>query len=140
MNNEFVYEPIDEANYQRTVTALEREIERLKTRLLPTQAASVSERGKQQGSDSATQHPGRGTATPLHRPATTRTFITHGPRPSARGCTRGKITSIVSHSSLGTWETASVLCQREMELFCKRRAGAVRARLSQPDSDGPRSC
>jgi phytoene dehydrogenase-like protein len=48
MNNEFVYEPIDEANYQRTVTSLEREIDRLKSELLPSPASSVIERDKQQ--------------------------------------------------------------------------------------------
>jgi hypothetical protein len=48
MNNEFVYEPVHEANYQRTVTALEREIARLKSELLPTQPMSIIERDKQQ--------------------------------------------------------------------------------------------
>ena len=48
MNNALVYEPVDEANYQRTVTALEREIDRLKSQLLPAQGLSVVERDKQQ--------------------------------------------------------------------------------------------
>ena len=48
MNEEFVYEPIDEANYQRTVTALEREIARLKSELLPSPALSMIEHDKQQ--------------------------------------------------------------------------------------------
>jgi hypothetical protein len=48
MNTEFVYEPIDEANYQRTVSALEREISRLKSALLPSPALSTIEHDKQQ--------------------------------------------------------------------------------------------
>jgi hypothetical protein len=48
MNTEFVYEPIDEANYQRTVSALEREIARLKSALLPSPALSAIEHDKQQ--------------------------------------------------------------------------------------------
>jgi len=48
MNKEFVYEPVAEANYQHTVTALEREIARLKSELLPSPALSIIERDKQQ--------------------------------------------------------------------------------------------
>jgi len=48
MNNDFVYEPVDETNYQRAVTALELEIARLKSELLPSPASSIIERDKQQ--------------------------------------------------------------------------------------------
>ena len=48
MNNALVYEPVDEANYKRTVTALELEIDRLKSQLLSTEGLSVIERDKQQ--------------------------------------------------------------------------------------------
>jgi hypothetical protein len=48
MNDEFVYEPVGEANYQRTVSALEREIVRLKSQLLPSPALSTIEHDKQQ--------------------------------------------------------------------------------------------
>jgi hypothetical protein len=48
MNNEFVYAPVGEVNYQRTVTALEREIARLKSALLPSPASSAIEHDKQQ--------------------------------------------------------------------------------------------
>jgi hypothetical protein len=46
MKDELIYEPVDEANYQRTVTALEREIDRLRSQLLPTQSLSAIERDR----------------------------------------------------------------------------------------------
>jgi len=48
MKDDIFYEPVGEANYQRTVTALEREIGRLKAELLPTTPASPIEFDKQQ--------------------------------------------------------------------------------------------
>jgi hypothetical protein len=47
MKDDIFYEPVGEANYQRTVTALEREIARLKAELLPTTPASPIEYDKQ---------------------------------------------------------------------------------------------
>jgi hypothetical protein len=48
MKDDIFYEPVGEANYQRTVTALEREIARLKSELLPSTPASPIEYDKQQ--------------------------------------------------------------------------------------------
>jgi hypothetical protein len=47
MKDDIFYEPVEEANYQRTVTALEREIARLKAELLPTAPISPVEHDKQ---------------------------------------------------------------------------------------------
>ena len=47
MKDDILYEPVGEANYQRTVTALEREIARLKAELLPSTPASPIEYDKQ---------------------------------------------------------------------------------------------
>ena len=47
MKADIFYEPVGEANYQRTVTALEREIARLKADLLPSRPASQIEHDKQ---------------------------------------------------------------------------------------------
>jgi hypothetical protein len=42
MKDDIFYEPVGEDNYQRTVTALEREIARLKAELLPPPASASS--------------------------------------------------------------------------------------------------
>ena len=47
MKDDIFYEPVGEANYQRTVTALEREIARLKAELLPSVPVSPIEFDKQ---------------------------------------------------------------------------------------------
>jgi hypothetical protein len=47
MKDDIFYEPVGEANYQRTVSALEREIARLKAELLPSTPASPIEYAKQ---------------------------------------------------------------------------------------------
>jgi hypothetical protein len=48
MKDDIFYEPVGEAIYQRTVTALEREITRLKAELLPSTPASPVDFDKQQ--------------------------------------------------------------------------------------------
>jgi hypothetical protein len=47
MKDDIFYEPVGEASYQRTVTALERELARLKAELLPVAPASPTEQDKQ---------------------------------------------------------------------------------------------
>jgi hypothetical protein len=47
MNDEPIYEPVGEKNYQRIITSLENEIARLKRDLLPTTPVSFIERDKQ---------------------------------------------------------------------------------------------
>ena len=47
MKDEIFYEPVGEANYQHTITAFEREVDRLKGELLPAASLSPIERDKQ---------------------------------------------------------------------------------------------
>jgi hypothetical protein len=47
MKGYIIYDPVDNEHYQRTVSAFEEEIARLKAELLPTELLSVIERDKQ---------------------------------------------------------------------------------------------